>query len=193
MAGYRVNAPVPFFCIPIVSNFAAVDETHKQGDDRRQSQLWSIVVDPWNCELSYHYMQIHNDRLKIDMLLACFFSAFDNRKGARPSFAKLTECFTERATIIRHSEAGADLLSLEEFAISRLELLTRGSLMEFHEWETESNTQIFGGIAVRISRYSKRGLLNNNEYSGLGTKCFQLVNLTFDWRIASLAWVDDPA
>jgi len=44
-----------------------------------------------------------------------------------------------------------------------------------------------------MSRYTKAGLLNGNPYSGVGTKCFQLVLLDCGWRIASLAWVDDDA
>jgi hypothetical protein len=78
-----------------------------------------------------------------------------------------------------------------EFANPRIELLTHGKLLDFNEWEISSTTQIFNGIAARTSRYSKSGLLNGSDYSGSGTKCFQLVELGVGWRIASLAWVDD--
>jgi len=63
----------------------------------------------------------------------------------------------------------------------------------FHEREISSKPQIFDGIATRTSRYSKSGLLNGSNYTGSGTKCFQLVDLGIGWRIASLAWVDDRA
>jgi hypothetical protein len=72
-------------------------------------------------------------------------------------------------------------------------LLTQGALLHFHEREISSTTQIFDGIATRTSRYSKSGLLDGNDYSGSGTKCFQLVDLGTGWRIAALAWVDDNA
>jgi hypothetical protein len=130
---------------------------------------------------------------KIDVLIVRFYSAFDNRNGASPHLAELTDCFTEKATIARRSNAGAELYTIEEFATPRIELLTQGALLNFHEWETSSTTQIFGGIAARISRYSKAGALNGAHYSGSGTKCFHLIDVGVGWRIASLAWVDDDA
>jgi hypothetical protein len=128
---------------------------------------------------------------KIDILIARFYSAFDNRKGVRPDVATVTECFTEKATIVRQGSTGAELYTVGEFANPRIELLTHGTLLDFNEWEISSTTQLFNGIAARTSRYSKAGLLNGNEYSGSGTKCFHLVELGAGWRIASLAWVDD--
>jgi hypothetical protein len=130
---------------------------------------------------------------EIDALVARFFSAFDNRDGAVPRLADLINCFTEKATIVRRSDSGAELYTVREFAIPRIKLLTEGALLCFHESEISSKTQIFDGIATRTSRYSKSGLLNGNSYGGSGTKCFQLVDLSIGWRIASLAWVDDSA
>ena len=127
----------------------------------------------------------------IDVLIVRFFSAFDNRNGARPRFSDVTECFTDKATIVCRTNISAELYTVEEFATPRIELLSQGTLLQFHEWEVSSATQIFNGIAARTSRYCKSGLLNGNEYSGSGTKCFNLVDLGFAWRIASLAWVDD--
>ena len=130
---------------------------------------------------------------RIDALVADFYSAFDNRAGATPRLADLVKCFTDKATIVRRSEAGAEVYTVEEFALPRIELLTQGALLHFHEWETSATTGIFDGIATRTSRYSKSGLLDGADYSGSGTKCFQLVDLGPGWRIASLAWVDDRA
>jgi hypothetical protein len=130
---------------------------------------------------------------EIDVLLANFFSAFDNRHGATPRLADLINCFTDKATIVRRSIGGAELYTVSEFAVPRINLLTQGALVNFHESEISSSTQIFDGIAIRTSRYSKSGLLDGNDYAGTGTKCFQLVDLGTGWRIASLAWVDDLA
>ena len=128
---------------------------------------------------------------EIDALVADFFSAFDNRNGATPRLADLSNCFTDKATIVRRSDSGAELYTVTEFAIPRIKLLTEGTLLHFHEKEISSKTQIFDGIAIRTSRYSKSGSLDGNNYTGSGTKCFQLVHLGTGWRIASLAWVDD--
>ena len=128
---------------------------------------------------------------EIDRLIARFFSAFDNRDGARPRLAHLVDCFADKAIIVRRSASGAELYGVKEFAIPRIALLTQGTLLHFHEWEISSETQIFDGLATRISRYCKSGLLDGRDYTGSGTKCFQLVDLGTSWRIAALAWVDD--
>jgi hypothetical protein len=129
-------------------------------------------------------------REEIDKLTADFFSAFDNRNGS-PEIANILACFADKAVIARSSGSNTDLYTVMEFALPRIELLTRGALVNFHESEISSTTSIFGGIAIRTSRYSKTGLLNGDHYGGVGTKCFQFVALDRGWRIASLAWVDD--
>ena len=124
---------------------------------------------------------------EIDALVANFFLAFDNRNGATPRLADLINCFTDKATIVRRSDSGAELYTVREFATPRIKLLTDGALLQFHEWEISSKTQIFDGIAIRTSRYTKSGLLDGNDYTGSGTKCFQLVDLGTGCR--SRRWV----
>ena len=118
----------------------------------------------------------------IDAFVAHFYSFFDNRGGAMPRLADVMKCFS-----------GVDVYTVGEFVLPRIELLSAGALLQFHEWETSATTQLFDGIATRTSRYSKSGLLDGRDYSGSGTKCFQLVELDSGWRIAALAWVDDRA
>ena len=131
------------------------------------------------------------DLIQIDDLVARFFAIFDNRDGAVPRLDALMACFADKAVIARHSGSGAELYTVEEFARPRMALLTQGRLLHFHEWETRATTQRFDGIATRTSRYAKSGMLDGNPYAGMGTKCFQLVELDSGWRMASLAWVDD--
>jgi len=138
-------------------------------------------------------MSDQRDRDKIDALIGTFFSAFDNRGAAAPELNRVIDCFTDKAVIVRHSQLETTICTPLEFALPRIEMLTLGALRDFHEYETDSNTSIFGGIATRTSRYSKLGKLNGSNYSGSGTKCFQLVELGNGWRISSLAWVDDDA
>ena len=138
-------------------------------------------------------MQNTHGQPDIDALIARFYAAFDNRNGLNPQLADVAGCFTEKATVVRRSSADTELYTVSEFATPRIALLNQGELLHFHEWEVSSTNQVFGGIAVRTSRYSKAGLLNGKDYSGSGTKCFLLVDLSFGWRIASLAWVDDDA
>src|SRR5689334_18278925 len=102
---------------------------------------------------------------EIDAVVANFFSVFDNRNGAKPRLADLINCFTNKATIVRRSNSGAELYTVREFAIPRIKLLTQGTLLNFHEWEISSKTEIFAGIAIRTSRYSKAGMLDGNDYA----------------------------
>lgn len=92
---------------------------------------------------------------KIDALIARFFSAFDNRDGATPLLTDLRDCFTDKAIVVRRYDGGADVCTVDEFALPRIKLLAEGALLHFHEWETRSTTQIYNGIATRTSRYRK--------------------------------------
>jgi hypothetical protein len=136
-------------------------------------------------------MDERQDRANIDTLIARFFAAFDNRDDAVPRLDAIIDCFAPRAVIVCRSASVTAIDTPLEFAQPRIELLTRGALRDFHEYETSSDTSVFAGIAVRISRYGKRGRLDGSDYAGTGTKCFQLVELDGSWRIAALAWVDD--
>lgn len=129
---------------------------------------------------------------EIDTLVARFFRAFDNRT-ATPAIADVVGCFSDKAVIARHDSSGTQLYTPQEFAAPRIELLAGGSLRDFSETETESTTQVAGGIAARTSRYVKSGVLDGGPYAGAGTKLFHLVRLDSGWRISSLAWFDDPA
>jgi hypothetical protein len=70
-------------------------------------------------------------------------------------------------------------------------LLVGGRLKDFEEHETESRTEICGGIAQRWLRYAKRGTLDGVAFEGGGTKALQFVRTVRDWKIASLLWTDD--
>lgn len=137
-------------------------------------------------------MSEQSDRDKIDALIGVFFSAFDNR-GAAPELRRVIDCFTDKAVIACRSKGQATFHTPLEFALPRIELLASGALLDFHEHETSESTSIVDGIASRTSRYSKVGKLNGEHYSGAGTKFFHLVEVGGDWRISSIAWVDDDA
>ena len=129
----------------------------------------------------------------IDAVVARFFLAFDNRGGRRPRMDDIACCFAEGAVVVRHALGRTEMLAVPAFAAPRIDLLSSGDLVEFHEWEVESSTRVFGGIASRTSRYGKRGLLQGSTYSGSGTKLFHLACSDSTWLITSLAWMDDPA
>jgi len=75
----------------------------------------------------------------INTLVATFFSALDNRAGTTPRLTDLTNRFTDKATIIRCFDGGAEQYTVKEFAIPRIKLLTQGALLDFYEREISSS------------------------------------------------------
>jgi hypothetical protein len=129
---------------------------------------------------------------QIDALVDEFFRCFDNRAGRMPSAASMTQLFVESAAISQHKGEAFEWYSPSEFAAPRVVVLTDGTLLGFHEWEVDSKTNIFGPIATRVSAYAKAGSLNGVDFTGKGTKVFQLVKLRAHWRIAALSWSENP-
>jgi len=126
----------------------------------------------------------------IDELTQMFFSVFDNRQGRVPDLSCLDQMFVERAIITRREDNHLDVMSLAEFVAPRQDLLSNGTLTEFHEWEVEARTFVDGGIATRICKYMKEGVLDGGPFSGVGMKSIQFVRTGEGWRTASVLWED---
>ena len=133
------------------------------------------------------------DGEQIDALVGEFFQCFDNRDGRVPSAVAMTRLFADTAAISVHKAAVLELYSPGEFAAPRVQLLTGGTLIGFHEWEVEATTRVLGPIATRVSAYAKAGCLNGVDFTGTGTKVFQLVKRAGCWRILALSWFDSEA
>jgi RimJ/RimL family protein N-acetyltransferase len=133
-----------------------------------------------------------DDRAQIDALTRRFLAAFTNRDGVIPTLPALPHYFLLDATV-RVADALGTITStdLHGFIAPRAELLAGGRLKDFEEHETESRTEIRGGIAQRWLRYAKRGTLDGVAFEGAGTKALQFVRTTRGWKIASLMWTDD--
>lgn len=129
----------------------------------------------------------------IDALVAGFFGVFDNRQGRVTRAEDFEALFGPSAFIVTHGGAGPLISTPRDFVEPRIALLSSGSLVDFHEWETEASTEIIGSLAVRRSRYAKQGTHEAKPYTGTGTKFFQFARLEQGWRIMTVAWIDDPA
>ena len=127
----------------------------------------------------------------LDGFVSRFFEAFDNRNGRIPTCDHMAAFFVERAVILQHLAGETKVMSVAEFAVPRVALLTSGRLRDFFEWETASSTRMFASFAVRTSEYSKSGVLDHEPYEGRGTKLFQLALVGGAWKIASLCWYDE--
>jgi len=135
---------------------------------------------------------LDSDHQEVDGLIAAFFGAFDNRRGRVLDEQRLARLFAGQAVVAIHQAGGTcTLCTPQEFIAPRLALLGSGDLVDFHEWEDSSATQVNGSLAVRACRYSKSGIRNGANVAGSGTKFFQLARLPDGWKIVSLSWIDD--
>ena len=128
---------------------------------------------------------------EIDAVIAAFYAAFDNRGGRVPVAEDLRGLFTEAATVTRAAGDEIDTWDPDGFVEPRIALLTGGTLVDFHEWETGSRTLVLDHIASRWSTYEKEGKLDGAEYRGGGHKLIQLHRVGGRWLISSLLWEDD--
>lgn len=131
------------------------------------------------------------DERAIDDLVAEFFAAFDNRAGRTMDAARLRSLFLPGAIVVKRTGDTIEEMSVDAFITPRADLLASGRLTDFHEWETGARTQVTGGAASRVSRYSKEGMLDGAPYAGSGVKHTSFVRTATGWRIASLVWEDD--
>ena len=126
----------------------------------------------------------------IDVLIADFFSAFDNRAGAA-RVDTTRACFHPDARVFWIAGDGVQPMTVEQFISPRRDLLASGSVVDFHEWEVSARLFRFGPVAARISLYAKRW---HDEYGaakeGEGWKAFLLCRRTDGWQIIALAWAD---
>lgn len=127
---------------------------------------------------------------QIDAVVEEFFSAFDNRNDRVVDLSGISCLFVPTALIVRSVGEASELLSVDEFIQPRQELLTDGSLRDFHEVELEASTFIFGDIACRTLRYAKTGFLDGSSFSGEGMKSMHFARLDGCWRITSIIWQD---
>ena len=126
----------------------------------------------------------------IDAVVAAFYALFDNRRGASPALDTPGCIFRDDAVIVRHDGASVSVMSLDAFLAPRREWLRDGTLVDFHEWETEARTFVAGDVATRLSRYRKSGRRGAVAVDGGGLKSLQLVHTAVGWRIASVLWQD---
>lgn len=127
----------------------------------------------------------------IALVAGRFYAAFDNRGGRAPDADALRRLFIPQALIVQVARGGVETMTLESFLAPRLQMLSDGTLEEFHEWEAAASTTRWGDIASRRSTYRKSGRRQGRPYEGRGRKLIQLVSADGSWRIASVLWQDD--
>lgn len=138
----------------------------------------------------YILYEAQSDELSIAALAGGFFSVFANKDDIEPELNLLKELCIPEVLITNKYGSTVDVFDLDTFINSRQKILTGGMLTEFTEHETEEETKIADGIAIRFSRYEKSGIVYKQRFKMKGHKIFQFVKVQRKWKIASVLWED---
>lgn len=130
-------------------------------------------------------------KTEIDQVATEFFGAFDNRGAKTADVARVRRLVLPAGVIVKTGPEFT-VYTVDEFIEPRQRLLAGGRLVEFSEWETSERTEIAGDVASRFAEYRKSGILDGEPFEGGGTKTIQFVRTSQGWRIAALAWYDQP-
>jgi hypothetical protein len=120
-----------------------------------------------------------------------FFAAVSFHEGSHPAYERLADMLVPGARLIRNSGDAPEIATVDEFIESRQRLVDSGELTSFAEWETHAITEVFGGVAHRMSTYGKRGVANGTPFAGAGVITTQFVLTPAGWLISSMAWDDE--
>lgn len=134
---------------------------------------------------------MHNDKEAIGRVITQFFQVFDNRNSQTPDFSSMEQLLLPTVVIHKTEQGQLEAMTYSTFLKPRIQLFESGQLSDFHEWETDSQTTINGHLATRISKYEKSGCLDQQSFTGSGTKHFQLIKTQEVWQIAALIWQDN--
>lgn len=124
-------------------------------------------------------------------LVAEFFRAVSFAPGERPAYQAIFGLFIERGLLIRNTGDRPEISTVDEFVTSRTELFSSGRLTSFAEAELEGVTEHFGGIAHRLSTYTKRGVSDGVAFEARGVISTQFIRTPEGWRMTSMAWDDE--
>ena len=124
-------------------------------------------------------------------VLRRFFQAVSFEAGERPVYATLRDLFVADGKLINMAGPVPDVMTVDQFIAPRQAAVESGSLAWFEEVELDGETDAFGNVAHRFSRYAKIGKRDGVEFSGKGMISTQFVRTPDGWRITSMAWDDE--
>ncbi|APH55102.1 Ribosomal-protein-serine acetyltransferase [Granulibacter bethesdensis] len=102
----------------------------------------------------------------IEILIAAFYEAFDNRGGRTVQVDKLRDMFLPEAIVTRSTGIEVDTMTVDSFITPRMRMLSDGTLTDFHEWESGARTFLLRDIACCFSTYEKCGFHKVTPYDG---------------------------
>lgn len=132
-----------------------------------------------------------SDTLEIEHLTESFYSLFTNKYNRQAQLEVLFSLCLKNIEIIKKDGSHEEKFNLNSFIEPRKKLLSDGTLIEFEEKETGSETKIGEFIAHRTSNYKKSGILNGSPFDAVGKKYFQFKKTPYGWKIAAIIWEDE--
>lgn len=138
-----------------------------------------------------HVFSVSTDMLSITKVTQSFFNLFTNSNNRKPDFSLMNSLCIPEITLINKTDTLHTVYNITSFIEPRQRILSDGTLTEFEEWETNSQTEIVNGIAQRHSVYSKTGILEGKRFKQSGHKFFQFTKTNSGWKISAVLWVDD--
>lgn len=140
-----------------------------------------------------HIYGLSKDQFLINDATRKFYEVFLTTQGQAPDWQALHQLCLPTVRFTNKNDLGFVAANLDEFVAPRKIKLADGTLVNFEEFEIQSETKIIQHIAQRYSRYEKRGILNEREFQQRGEKLLQFVKIDDAWKINSVLWEDEAA
>lgn len=131
------------------------------------------------------------DHAELERLVDIFLDAFTSGPQCHERIAALRAVLLPQAVIVRTCGLEPVAYTVEEFLAPREQMLTDGTLTDFHEWALHGRIDVFGDVAHWFGAYAKDGARLGARAAGRGMKSVQFVRTGSGWRISAVAWDDE--
>lgn len=124
-------------------------------------------------------------------LLERFFETVSFSSGQTPAYKSIRGLFVGEGLLVGGNTESVTARTVEDFIAVREEAFANGRLTEFSERELAGRTITFGNMAHRMSRYEKRGVLDDTPFSAVGIISTQFARTADSWRMIAMVWDDE--
>ena len=131
-----------------------------------------------------------DDRAAVALVIDRFFAAFVSGPDAVARAGTLRDLLLPAAIVVRTCGDEPQVLDVESFIAPRAALLSSGTLVDFREWATSVEIEVYGDVAQAWVGYAKSWRQDGVLHEGTGAKSIQLVRTAAGWRIGAVAWDD---
>jgi|SRR6476661_1383185 len=127
----------------------------------------------------------------IDHLAEKFYQHSSFNAEHFPNFDELQELFFGDGKLINNSTGQPIELTVQSFAQSIMKQIESGDLQFFAQQEISDITEVYGGIAQRISVFEYSLSQDPNIPWKRGVNYLQFIKVGEDWKITSAIWSNE--